>query len=346
MTRIARRSLRRLVATALLTLLAPACFGAPESAAPDVAAGPMPVGITSTIADDAADAMWWGDFDRLEAQYQTVRHATDLVDGGTLRLQWFRVGLTRVFDEDDATDPYFAQLETMTHGWAVDHPKSPLAQLLYARALYARAYSFRGSDYAAKVPEAAMREFRRYMQRELDQLTTHADVLKEESTADVYLMMVGRNLSWDFERLHALALDTLARNPADIGGFLELATVSLPKWGGDPQQFDQVVREATKRVQPASGMALYAFFYDNFAGQFEEELFTSSEVHWPTMKRGFNDWMARHPDEYMLNRFALEACRAQDRATTVAVLDRIGTKPLQRAWGNAFEACRRWARTP
>ncbi|MEO5685919.1 MAG: hypothetical protein ABIR54_01040 [Burkholderiaceae bacterium] len=346
MTRLARRSLRRLVVGALLTLLGPACYAALESAPNGPTAGSMPVGITSPIADDAAHALWWGDFDRLEAQYRAVRQSTDLVDGGAPRLQWFRVGLARVFEEDDATDPYYAQLEAMTQAWATAHATSPLAQLLYARALFARGQALRGGAYSRQVPAAAMREFERYLQLALDQLDSHADLLKDESTADVYMMMFGRWQGWKFDRLHALALDTLARNASDGAGFAELATASLPKWGGNPHRVDEVVREATRRIKPAAGMATYAYLYDDFESEFDGELFSASEVDWPTMKRGFRDRMTRFPSQYALNRFALEACLAQDRATTVELLDQIGPKPLQRAWGNRFESCRRWARSP
>lgn len=348
MTRTVHRSLARLAAIALLALaLAPlAATALPQAAPRDPGDGPMPDGLTSPIADDAALAFWWGDFDKLEAQYRAVRKSTDIVDGGTSRLQWFRVGVARVFEEDGATDPYFAQLEAQTHAWAIERPRSALAQLLYARALYARAYSFRGGDWASKVPEPAMREFKRIMQLEADQLASHADVLKEESTAAVYQQMVGRNLGWDFEQLHALALDAVARNPVDDAGFLELSTASLPKWGGSPRRFDAVVHDMMKRVRPDAGMAMYAFYYDAFADDFPGELYASSDADWSVMKRGFRDWMARWPSEYMLNRFALQACLAQDRATTLELLARVGTNPQKRAWGNRFETCRRWARTP
>ena len=346
MKRTTLPSLPRLVAIALLAILPRAAAALPQAAPPDPTAGPMPGGLTNQIADDAANALWWGDFDKLEAQYRAVRQSTDLVDGGTTRLQWFRKGLSRVFDEDDATDPYFAQLEAQAHAWAIERPHSALAQLLYARALFSRAYSFRGGDWASKVPEPAMREFKRYMQMAADQLRSHADLLKQESTATVYLLGTGRNLGWDFDRLHGLAVETLARNPVDDRGFVELATASLPKWGGSARQFDEVVYDAMKRVRPGSGMAMYASYYDDFANDFPGELSDSSEVNWSVMKRGFRDWMARWPSEYMLNRFALEACLAQDRATTLELLERIGTNPQKRAWGNRFETCRRWARTP
>ena len=339
--------LPRLACGALLlfALLPAALAGIAAAPAPAVPAS-MPDGLTSRIADDAAHALRWGDFDRLEALYRSVRQSTELVDGGTLRLQWFRVGLSRVFGEDDATDPYFAQVEAMTHAWALERPTSALAQLLYARALHARAWSFRGGDYVDRVRPAALKEFAHYIGLEREQLQSNAALLKDESTADLYTMMMGRSDNWSFEEMHALALDTLARNRADVSGFTELAIAALPKWGGSRQRFDAVAREAARRVMPDAGMAMYAFLYDANANGFDGELFEKSDVDWPTMRQGFRDWLARYPSAYMLNRFARDACHAQDRATTRQVLDQIGDKPLDRAWGNQYEGCRRWARAP
>jgi hypothetical protein len=275
-----------------------------------------------------------------------VRQSAELVDGGTSRLQWFRVGLSRVFGEDDATDPYFAQLEALTQAWAVERPNSALAQLLYARALYARAWSFRGGDYADRVPPQAWKEFKRYIALAREQLNRNTELLKNESTADVYMMMVGRGDDMSFVALHALALDTIRRNPVDDGGFTELAISALPKWGGNARLFEAVAREANEQLMPHAGLAMYAFIYDDNASGFQGELFERSEVDWPAMRQGFRDWLAHYPNAYMLNRFARDACHAQDKPTTREILDRIGDKPMNRAWDNQFESCRRWAYAP
>jgi len=343
------RSVRRAGLALLLSVLLPVAGAsapiAEQASAQDPVPGALPEGLTSPIADQAARLLWWGDFDRLEALYRTVRQSTALSDGGTLGLQWFRVGMARVFSNDDETDPYYAQLEAMTREWATVHPDSALAQMLYARALHARAMSFRGGDYYAKVPQAARRQFEHYLALEIEQLNSHAALLEHESTADLYLMTAGRFAGWSHDAQHALALDALKRNPADDVGFVDLAVASLPKWGGSTAQFDAVAREAA-RLRTGTGMALYAFLYDDNANGFSAGLFESSDVDWPTMRQGFRDWMARWPNEYMLNRFALQACHAQDKPTTVELLDRIGTRPMGRAWHNDYEACRRWAREP
>ena len=96
-------------------------------------------------------------------------------------------------------------------------------------------------------------------------------------------------------------------------------------------------------MRKGAGMAMYAYIYDDNANGFNGGLFEASDVDWPTMRQGFRDWLARWPGEYMLNRFALQACHAQDMPTTRELLARIGDKPLDRAWHNDYAACRRWA---
>ena len=324
--------------------LACAALSTPASAPSPAATASMPSGEGSPIEDASANAFWWADFDQLEAQYDTVRNSPDLVEGGTLRLQFFRAGLSRVFEEDDAHDPYFAQLEALTHGWSVGHPRSPLAQLLYARALYARAINLRGKDYASKTPKAAMEAFEHYLGLAETQLAQHADVLKNESTTYVYRIMFAR---WHlpYEQIHQIAMDGLSGNRRDLGVFEELAYSSLPRWGGSAERFDDVVHEAVRKVDGYPGMALYAHLYDEDSQSFEGELFEVSNADWPTMRQGFRDYLERYPNAYVLNRFALQACMAQDKPTTLQLLDRIGASPSEKAWGNRLDACRRWARS-
>jgi hypothetical protein len=95
-----------------------------------------------------------------------------------------------------------------------------------------------------------------------------------------------------------------------------------------------------------SRSASYAYLYDGDSDSFEGEMFEVSNVDWPTLRQGFKDYLDRYPNAYLLNRFARDACLAQDKPTTLQLLDRIGAKPSEQAWGNRLDTCRRWARSP
>lgn len=88
-----------------------------------------------------------------------------------------------------------------------------------------------------------------------------------------------------------------------------------------------------------------AAVYDLEAGFFRE-----THARWDKMKRAFDDLLARYPDPINLNRYAMLACLAEDKAVAAKLLDDIGDAPLVRQWGGnptgqrRFDACRRWAR--
>jgi hypothetical protein len=197
----------------------------------------------------------------------------------------------------------------------------------------------------SKTPLAALDEFEHYLGLAEAQLAAHDTILEGESTTHTYQAMFGH---WQlpFDRLHAIVLAGFKVNPRDLGGFEELSTASVPRFGGSPEQFDAVVREAARLADGYDAMAVYASLYDSNSGMFEGDIFSTSNVDWPTMRKGFDDYLKRYPQGYPLNRFALQACAAQDKPTTLALLDRIGPKPSTRAWGTRLESCRRWARSP
>ena len=63
------------------------------------------------------------------------------------------------------------------------------------------------------------------------------------------------------------------------------------------------------------------------------------------MKAGFDDIIARYSDRWNINNYGWFACLAGDRATTKALLARIGEAPLEAVWkpAGAFGRCQMWA---
>lgn len=301
------------------------------------------------LADESADEFWWGDFDALERKYARVRTATERDAQGNASVACFRRGLLRVFQNNDYNQVYYEQLQAMTAGWARAHPQSALAQLLHTRVLLARGLALRGLAYDADTPAASKREFLRYLALAEQQLVTHADVVKGESSADVYLMMLGRWEGWPLSRMRLLVDDGLAKNASDDALWEEMVLASQPKWGGNAAEIDRVARDAAKSA-PAQGLGAYAMLYDAIADSYGARFFKDTRADWPTLRQGYRDRLAAYPDDWVLNRFARMACLAEDKPTTQALIAQIGSKPRPDAWGSnagsRLDACRAWARTP
>ena len=50
------------------------------------------------------------------------------------------------------------------------------------------------------------------------------------------------------------------------------------------------------------------------------DLFKVTKVSWPSMKKGFEDMIVRHPDAWNRNLYAAYACYVRDRETTGRLL--------------------------
>lgn len=301
------------------------------------------------IEKEARELYWWGDFDGLEALYAEVdRPGQWVADKGTA-LGAFRSGVDSAMSgRRNAPDAFFIAQDALTLAWARARPDSPLAQVMYADALVDHGWSYRGKGFVKEVPPLAWKEFRRYLQLALDHLVEHRDTAFRIGEAHVTLINLGRAMDWDDDRLWAIAREGLSLNPEDIGQYHAVMTSMLPKWGGSARTVDRFIVMAAEHVGPRLGDELYARLYSAAAAeQFEHALFENSGAEWPRMKAGMEALQARLPSMAWRNRYAYLACLAQDKATFLDQMDRIGDAVDRKHWGNnpvrTIETCRTWA---
>lgn len=66
--------------------------------------------------------------------------------------------------------------------------------------------------------------------------------------------------------------------------------------------------------------------------QFHENLFAQSSASWDRMRAGFDDVIARYPDQWNLQNYASFACEANDEETLKKLFERIREPSLDEAW--------------
>ncbi len=313
-------------------------------AAPALAQTPPP----QTLADQAANVFWWGEFQALERLNAPLRQPGQRDAGGVAKLRAFRQGLNRVFDVKGATEPYHAQLDALTLEWARQQPTSALAHVLHAKALAAHAWWYRGGGYANTVPPKAWAEFEKYLRQAAEYLAANASTAFSDSSAHLALIAIGRGIGWSADRVWSVAQDGLLRNPDDDELYFAALQSHLPKWGGTPVSLDRFIQDVVARTRKERGLELYARLYAEAArAQFEARIFSESAAQWPLMKQGYEDWVQRYPEPAKLNRFAYFACLAEDKATLLDLLEKIGSKPALDDWGRTplptLQTCKRWA---
>lgn len=293
--------------------------------------------------------VWWGDLEALERLHQDLHRHDRRDPDGSSRLIAFRVAVRDTLaGRKDVPDAYFVAQDTYTLALAQQFPQSPLVHVLHAQSLLSHAWSYRGQGLAHTVPPAAWADFERLVQQAAQYLARHAELAFRTSDAHAVMVSIGRASGWPPDRLWALAQEGLKLNPRDDDLYFRVLTSLLPKWGGTAQGVDRFINEVVERTRATRGEEMYARLYAWAAQQqFQHGLFQNSGAQWARMKTGFDDWLSRHPDAGVRNRYAYFACIAQDKAAMLDQMDRIGSGVDLAAWApnanRTLETCRRWA---
>ncbi|MFG6428830.1 hypothetical protein [Roseateles sp. LYH14W] len=306
-----------------------------------------------SLAARAEQAMWWGDFEALEQLYveaqkqpQTALNAWN----GSHPVQSFRSGMASAFKYGNLNGAYFRELEKLTEGWARSRPDSVLAQLVYARALYAHAWHVRGTSYWQSVPAPAKAEFTRLIAKANKHLSDRAKLLMTDTSSHIYLVMIGRVSNWTFEQLEAIAEDSLRRSPADEDSlYEELAAELMPKWGGSWPELHRYVEAVDARTKARRGHEAYALLWSMVASSYDGNIFADLRADWPRIKQGYESLVAKRADPHYANRLAYLACTARALPAARAALAQLGDRADAGDWrgGGAagtqnYEACVRW----
>jgi hypothetical protein len=108
-----------------------------------------------------------------------------------------------------------------------------------------------------------------------------------------------------------------------------------PKWGGDWETVDNLVKWSVDNTKEIDGNSMYARLYWAVSANLQEgeRLFKSTRASWPQMKNGFEDLMSRHPNsKWNLNNFAKFACMAGDKKTFLTIRRQVGNDVMDDAW--------------
>lgn len=222
--------------------------------------------------------------------------------------------------------------------WIARYPDSMLAKIALARVPYVEALMVRGNGPGSEVRPEAWEPFNKLIsqaERELEALPaeTKRDALWYLSMMEVALMA-----RWPEPKYRALLEEATDRHPAYYGFYFKGLEYYGPQWGGSRDQVKQFIERYAAKAKPVSGDIAYARM------QWSEEsrdMFQSRQADWARMRAGFEQMIAKHPDNWNLNHFAKFACRAMDSRALASVMPRI-QPPLIVVWKDPkyFEYCK------
>jgi hypothetical protein len=298
----------------------------------------------NAIRDEFAEAFDRSDFALIESRYARAIATEQRLGSGQLvanQTVRYMFGLR----QGRGDDAYWSAVEEKTRAWGAQFPKSVLQALALSRAHEQHAWAHRGGGYASTVSEDRWKQFRLNMDLARQALLDRADVGTKDPNWWHQLLMLAWAQSWPEERYWEVANAAMNAFPQNPDIYSAISRRLLPQWGGSWAVIADFAGYVVKRTRAVQGQMLYARIYWHLQGYLEPGLLASEQVDWPKIRAGFEDLVARYPDNWNLNHFARFACDAGDKATAQRLLGRIEDSVIPSAWANKamYNRCRNWA---
>lgn len=269
------------------------------------------------------------DFAALDRSYDGYTQRSERTPSGLWKSGFVSVGAEQALGPAQ-NDEQFERADALLQQWLSARPDSTLAHLLRARLMVQRAWAYRGDGYAASVEEANWRPFFDGLRRTKEYLEAHKPVA---SASPEYYSLTITVLKGLQKSPFPTFDEGLERFPGYYPIYFSMLDYLLPKWHGSTEQIEHFASEAVARTQQAEGRGMYARIYWYAAqSQFHDNLFLQSKANWERMRAGFDDVIARYPDQWNLQNYASFACDANDEETLKKLFERIREPSLDEAW--------------
>jgi hypothetical protein len=285
-------------------------------------------------------------FTLLDTTASQLRVSKERFAGGAWKLNAFYTGLDQPPSGDAADEGEWQVHLNKLNKWVKEAPDSLTARVGLGDALVNYAWKARGQGYADKVSGEAWRLFNArsaLAERALD------DAQKlEEKCPHWYVakLSIGLGQGWEPARFEKVFKEGVALEPTYYYLYRVKAMYLLPRWYGEPGDWERFADETYHRVGGKDGAILYYMICSHLRTYYGLSLFDQNKISWPKMREGFmNLDLAYSANNERLNEACVLAAMAGDRETARDLFDRIGENCDLSVWRSKvnFEVYRNWA---
>jgi hypothetical protein len=201
-----------------------------------------------------------------------------------------------------------------------------------------------GRTYANKVTNRGwelMRERLAGARQILDKLTSGVE---RDPFAMLVLMRVAHGEGWPKADFDAL-MDTAHKAEPKFWGYdVQRALSLLPRWYGEPGDWEKYAEECEARAG-SLGPEAYTRVVISMSDYYDN-VFKETKASWERTKKGFQQMISEYSESReILHEAALLANKAQDRAFAKELFKKIGTGYSPTVWNDPlrFQATKEWA---
>lgn len=293
-----------------------------------------------------AKSFFSADFAQLENMAKEFRDNQTRTSSGLWKLTFFYRASSVVSDRDTDDHEYWERVYQIADSWVSKYPESPTPQIFRALVALEHAWAFRGSGYAHTVKPENWKPFREKIAEAKKILLDNKKLADVDPHWYVAMATVARAEGWPKPSFVLLIDEALRKEPLYYQTYFAAINYFSPNWHGDSQHVEEFAKSALEYTKDKEGMGMYTrIYWAASQSHYGTALFTRSTAVWEKMRAGVDDILDRYPDQWNINNFAMFACLAGDKDTTLRLIGMIEGKPILSAWGDArrYQACRRWA---
>ena len=290
-----------------------------------------------------------GDFAGLEAMAADYRDRATRTKSGIWKLTVFYSGFNAKAGFKGKDDPRWKGLSDRLRTWQQAYPESPTPVIANAVVMkrYAKSLKPVVIFQRASTSDAEDTAFVSALMANKAYLEKHKTV----AARDPHYYVIWSNLAFALGTGAAEFFDTVDEGMQAHPDYYQLYFAAMdfhaPQLRGDAKAVEAFANMAVERTKAEEGLGLYArVYWYAMSAFFGEDMFRRSMVDWPKMSKGIDDVLARYPDQWNINNFALVSCLAGDAAKTRSLIGRIEGNPIAQVWKShdTFRSCRRLAK--
>lgn len=283
--------------------------------------------------------------DKLETMGNYLRASKARFPEGIWMLSAFYTGLAKPVDSNSEAQwkVWFEKLDL----WRSKYPGSKTAAVALGEACFKYGWKARGSGYVDTVTDDGWRLLAERLAKARKVLEDAAHLPPEDPHWYVAMLSVALGQGWDDAAYNQLYAEAVRKEPTYYDYYFLKANRLLPRWHGNPGDWQRYALEASNKSPKEEGMTLYTrIAWSCGEVDYGDEMFTKGGIQWPLVKQGFEDIERNYPTSmWNLNAFCYYACMAGDRQTARKLFGRIGNRYHLWIWKTKtrFDRSKEWA---
>jgi hypothetical protein len=226
-------------------------------------------------------------FAELESMASEIRSRKERFPGGSWKLNSFYTGLGGPNDGDNTPQSEWEMHINKLRKWLSQSPDSITAHVGLAEALLNYAWQARGNGFSNTVTPEGGQVYVKFSAMAEEVLNDARRLSEKCPHWYVSMLRIAQGMGWDLASFDKLFDEAVALEPTYYYYYRVKAMNLLPRWHGQPGEWEQFIDEAARKMGGKQGAILYYLITSHLQFFYGTSYFEKSQVSWPKMKEGY-----------------------------------------------------------